>query len=393
MLCVFLNAQNKVTHQLTMWTTGNTILYPNDTVRFYGFANGFLTMPMFPGPTLYANEGDSVIIKVRNQSQGAPHTIHLHGMDVDQANDGVPALSWEIYHMQDSMYKFVAPHAGTYLYHCHVASVIHVQMGMYGTFIVRPANGDTLQAWTGGPTYHQEKHFLMSEIDRSWHDNIPKHNTGDSTHAMFPIPDYEADYFLVNGLADPTLNDSTNAIFAMKNEKVYMRFSNVGFLYNEIHFRAGMNPSVIATDGRPMPSAIDTNVWRMTPGERYGILMQPDQFMDSTITILYRDMNTMEIKGQKEIRVKIEGTIDRDKELQATALSVFPNPAGDQISWRYAVSGRQIEKLALFDAKGVKIADLDPESHTIDLASIAPGLYILKAFGNGKSASAKFIRQ
>ena len=49
-----------------------------------------------PGPLLEFGEGDSVTLILNNYSQGAPHTIHLHGLDANQANDGVPELSFLI---------------------------------------------------------------------------------------------------------------------------------------------------------------------------------------------------------------------------------------------------------------------------------------------------------
>jgi len=120
--------------------TGEKVLADGKIIKSMGYSLRLSENPGVPGPTLVYYEGDSVTIDLWNVSQGAPHTIHLHGLDVDQQNDGVPHLSFTVGHMEHGFYRFKAPHPGTYLYHCHVVSAIHVQGGMYGLLIVKPKN-------------------------------------------------------------------------------------------------------------------------------------------------------------------------------------------------------------------------------------------------------------
>ncbi len=53
----------------------------------------------FPAPLIYAAVGDVVEIRLKNlgttlpTAPNDPHSIHLHGLDVDAANDGVPETS------------------------------------------------------------------------------------------------------------------------------------------------------------------------------------------------------------------------------------------------------------------------------------------------------------
>ena len=79
--------------------TGSKVLEDSTVIRILGYAEKLSANPSMPGPTLTYYEGDSVIIDMWNVSQGAPHTIHLHGLDVDQQNDGVPHLSFAPEHM------------------------------------------------------------------------------------------------------------------------------------------------------------------------------------------------------------------------------------------------------------------------------------------------------
>ena len=71
--------QQVVNHQLIARNLGEKEMHDGVVLRTFGFAQSFSEQPPIPGPTLYANEGDSVVLDLFNVSQGAPHTIHLHG--------------------------------------------------------------------------------------------------------------------------------------------------------------------------------------------------------------------------------------------------------------------------------------------------------------------------
>ena len=119
----------------------------------------------------------------------------MHGLDVNQANDGVGSTSFNVPPiMGTGTYKFKATHAGTYIYHCHVETVVHLQLGMFGAFVVKAAGGAN-NAWTGGPAFDKDYTWVLSDVDKSWHDNIPSGGA---------IPTFEPDYFLVNGKAKAT---------------------------------------------------------------------------------------------------------------------------------------------------------------------------------------------
>ena len=105
----------------------------------------------FPAPVIYAAVGDVVQINLKNlgvtitSAPNDPHTIHLHGLDVDAANDGVPETSVAAVpaNLKKTpgagnvvVYMFAPHNAGTYMYHCHQEASIHVQMGMYGALVV-----------------------------------------------------------------------------------------------------------------------------------------------------------------------------------------------------------------------------------------------------------------
>lgn len=381
-LPTFALAQNIVTHQLTMWTTGQHNLWDGNTIRYYGFANGYLTPPQFPAPILYANEGDSVIVNVRNQSQGAHHTIHWHGLDVNQANDGVPHLSFSIEHQQDTFYSFRVEHAGTFLYHCHVASVIHVQMGMYGNFIVRPADGSN-RFWTGGPTYDKDIIWMVSDFDKSWHDTIPRHSTGDSTWAVFQVPPYRPDYFLVNGLSEQQLSQPGTAIQARREEKVNLRISNMGFLQNYIRIPQALNPQVLVSDGRPLPNAFSGDTLRIMSGERYEILLESQTEFTDSIEIAWLDMNNDSLWSTQYVPVTILGHIGiEEPDLNPIKMNLYPNPGTGNAYLNWEIPAPYTGTLTLTDLTGREIWQQNSYftirgGQSLDFNTLPNGVYLL----------------
>jgi FtsP/CotA-like multicopper oxidase with cupredoxin domain len=67
------------------------------------------------------------------------HTVHFHGYPNASAfYDGVPDASIAIAVGGSFTYYYLAPDAGTYFWHCHIAPPEHLQMGMVGQLYVRP---------------------------------------------------------------------------------------------------------------------------------------------------------------------------------------------------------------------------------------------------------------
>ena len=92
-----------------------------------------------PGPALVAHQGDLVQVTLTNVDVPDGVTLHWHGVDVPNAEDGVAGVT------QDAVrpgarwvYRFVAPEAGTYWYHSHQVSDPQVKGGLFGTFVVLP---------------------------------------------------------------------------------------------------------------------------------------------------------------------------------------------------------------------------------------------------------------
>ncbi len=95
-----------------------------------------------PGPTLHVRQGRLVEVTLINTDITEGVTLHWHGVDVPNAEDGVPGLT------QDAVppggrfvYRFVPTRAGTFWYHSHRDSQDTVARGLFGAFLVDPATG------------------------------------------------------------------------------------------------------------------------------------------------------------------------------------------------------------------------------------------------------------
>jgi len=98
-----------------------------------------------PAPMIAIDEGDELFLTLTNVGQVMrpdlfeQHTVHFHGYPNASAfYDGVPDASVAINVGGSFTYYYLAPEAGTYMWHCHISPPEHLQMGMVGQLYVRP---------------------------------------------------------------------------------------------------------------------------------------------------------------------------------------------------------------------------------------------------------------
>jgi manganese oxidase len=278
----------------------------------------------FPAPLIYAGVGDVVTINFKNlgvsdkNAPNDPHSIHLHGLDVDAANDGVPETSVGAVPANLAVpgagnvivYMFVPQNPGTYMYHCHQEADIHVQMGMYGALVVYN-QGDS--ALVGGPgkgkggdlwgwKYDKDVVMLLSEIDTRQH--VSEQNALGGAGAFNPV-NYQPQYWLINGLSfpntvhaaagpktpfnwatwsaahpnyDPLIAGRVVGGISGTGEKVLIRVINMGFETQPMHMH-GYHGKILGSDqrawgwanapGTATGSGLEKNTLTIGSGETY----------------------------------------------------------------------------------------------------------------------------
>src|SRR5258708_3726097 len=98
-----------------------------------------------PAPLIAIDEDDELFLTLTNVGMimrpdlFEQHTVHFHGYPNASAfYHGVPDASIAINVGGSFPYYYLAPDAGTYFWHCHIAPPEHLQMGMVGQLYVRP---------------------------------------------------------------------------------------------------------------------------------------------------------------------------------------------------------------------------------------------------------------
>lgn len=189
--------------------------------------------PMFPGPTITANEGDTVNISVTN-NHTINHNLVIQGLTTDVAPIA-PGTT--------KMYTFTATTAGTYLYSDTLNNNINRSMGLYGALIVGPASGGNA-AWTGGPSYTFARTWITSDIDKTrWNDVA---GTGGTVNTA----NYKANYFVINGMGGMAAMEDRigTAIDGTVGQTALVRIVNAGQYRQSFHFHAN-HVKIISING------------------------------------------------------------------------------------------------------------------------------------------------
>ena len=262
------------------------------TSSFVGLdANPLLRMP---SPPIRVEQGDTVWIVLEN-THYFPHTIHLHGVDhpwIDssgEGNDGVPQTSDKfVAPGQSKTYEIRPRQPGSFVYHCHVQTHVHLAMGLVGMFIVeenRPNNWVQTFNVGGGQVRHPSKassEEYDSEYDLHYHamDNelhsiIQKNNDprliAKEMNRGYDMTDSTEDYHVLNGRSFPyTLRESIIVAEPDKNIKTRM-FNSSGELM-AIHTH-GHKGTITHYDGvKHNPDAqIMRDVYGLAPAQRNDI--------------------------------------------------------------------------------------------------------------------------
>ena len=247
----------------------NKTMSDGASVNFWGFNSEI------PGPVIVVGENKRFDLTLNMQM--APmemsymgHTIHLHGLDVPQSEDGVPETGAPV--MGDT-YTFYTGSgwAGTYAYHCHVHTVKHLEQGMYGMIVVKPidsAGNTTNEVYAGGPRYDYEEFWTLSTVDPAYHTA-----SGDST----VFADYNPKYYLISGKEGRSQSAPTKTLAAASGKKVIFRLNGMHSVNAEYSVKdANGNPyyfTVYMQAGRKLAQPETVTSLTISPGQTFDVLL------------------------------------------------------------------------------------------------------------------------
>ncbi|MEP6479210.1 MAG: multicopper oxidase family protein [Rhodoglobus sp.] len=126
------------------------------------------TFGSVPGPEIRVTQGDLVEVTLHNTDIAEGVTLHWHGYDVPNGEDGVAGVTQDAVLPGDSFtYRFEASDAGTYWYHTHQNSADGVRRGLYGTLIVEPRSGVPEDVDLVVPVHTFGHSVLLDDSDRA----------------------------------------------------------------------------------------------------------------------------------------------------------------------------------------------------------------------------------
>ena len=206
---------------------------PGKTVKAWAY-NG-----QVPGPLIKVDPGDHVRIVLKNELPQST-SLHLHGIELPNAMDGVPFVTQDPIKPGASFtYDFVAQGPAVGMYHSHDYALTQVPDGMAGAIIV----GDEPIPAGYGPV-SQEVPMMLNDAGVIG--------------------------FSLNGKSFP----ATAPVIAHPGETVEVHYMNEGQQIHPMHLH-GIRQLVIAKDGNPVPQPYLADTVDVAPGERYTVLIKP----------------------------------------------------------------------------------------------------------------------
>jgi FtsP/CotA-like multicopper oxidase with cupredoxin domain len=257
-----------------------------------------------PGPEIRVKEGDKVRVIFKNRT-GLNHTIHWHGLYVPWRMDGVPYVTqMPVMPKQEFVYEFEARPAGTHFYHCHWGTPLHIQAGMYGSFIVENHDDPVLGRWPYEREYtliysahdvnfvREELNVMLERMKERTHlmgsgrFDKERFNLFDSLEEMQAaiaggyLPPYltnrrapsdlpQPDWFTVNGKSYPL----TPNIYIRTGENIRVRLINAGSEAHALHLH-GHDFWLVCDDGLPLSEPRQMNTLNLPPGKTHDILIE-----------------------------------------------------------------------------------------------------------------------
>lgn len=205
-----------------------------------------------PGPVLKVRQGDSVVLVLRNETD-LPTSLHSHGLRLDYRDDGVPGPEGAPGPGGTHIFHLRFPDAGIFWYHPHVREDYQVDLGLYGAYLVEPADSSY---W---PPVDREVVMLLDDVAIEGNALAPYYRDG-ADHTMMGR---FGNVFLVNGDPDFTLPVKRNETI-----RFYVLDASNARVYN-LQYSREMEMNILGADnGRfEYPGARESYV--IAPAERF----------------------------------------------------------------------------------------------------------------------------
>ena len=297
-----------------VFTSGKLTMPDGVEVRHWGFEDEHQTRT-FPSPIIRVMGGD--LVQTHLKASKNRHTIHHHGIEPDRDNDGVGHTSFEVIGNYIYQWRAHIASSGTFFYHCHVNTTLHVQMGLFGGLIIDPyepePHPDGKKPIADAPDdwrYEHERVWVPYALEPDWH--TLNHLAGFCGEDA-GLNDFNPRYFLLGKHPQfpdgrPILGDAEQpvALTMPAGETAYIRI--IQSMYHPCDLDLGdlgQFASVAETDGRAIRTGINLdglgggeshiavpwNDWQphhLSSAQRLGLLLKPTKTGVYPVEFTYR---------------------------------------------------------------------------------------------------------
>ncbi|KAI5324455.1 hypothetical protein L3X38_033528 [Prunus dulcis] len=238
-----------------------------------------------PGPTILAQQGDTIIVELTNSLWTENVAIHWHGIRQIGTpwSDGTEGVTQcPIVPGDTFKYQFVVDRPGTYLYHAHYG--MQREAGLYGSIRVALPDGESepfsydfdrsiiLNDWYHKSTY--EHAVGLSSLNFSW--------VGDPQSLLIQGKGRFNCFTLTTPSLDSDVCNATNpecspyAMTVVPGKTYRLRVASITAL-SALSFQIeGHNMTVVEADGHYVEPFVVKNLF-LYSGETYSVLIKADQ--------------------------------------------------------------------------------------------------------------------
>lgn len=237
----------------------------------------------YPGPTIRARAGDTIVVELHNKLETEGVTIHWHGIRQIGTPwaDGTTAVQCAINPREVYTYRFVVDKAGTYFYHGHYG--MQRSAGLYGSLIVDVAKGEEEPF-----SYDGEVSMLLNDW---WHEDVYKQMAGLSSKRFRWINEpqslliggrgqYNCSLSLIEGKGNVCNTSNPQCapyIIPVEAGKTYrLRIANVAALSALNFLIEGHKMMLVEADGNYI-EPLEVSNMDIYSGETYSVLVKTDQ--------------------------------------------------------------------------------------------------------------------
>jgi len=182
---------------------------------------------------------------------------------------------------------------------------------------------------------------------------------------------------MVNGKSGSMLFDGDeNLIEVAAGETVALRLANIAYAKTRFIFPASSNASIHMSDGRVLPQTLTLDTLEVYPGERFTVLMQPDEDISDYMYVDYFNMENGTHDATNAIGINTSIYPLGIEEQSPRSVRIYPNPT----SGTCLVSGLQGDQVLIMDLYGrlLERRAIYSESMVLDFSDYPEGVYFLK---------------